>query len=288
VGRRDGHSPFTAGDLKLARVMASQAAVAIENALLHRRRLEEQQTMIRIQEEIRLARAIQVNLLPKESPVVAEYEVAGYTLPARSVGGDYYDFIPVDDHRLALCVGDVSGKGMPAAMLMAHLQAAIRGQTLMMASPSECLARSNRLLFASTDYDRFASCFYGILDTREHCLRFANAGHDRPIHVSGDGELMALDSGGIVLGVLEDVGYQEQTVAIAGGDMMVLYSDGIIDATDEMGGEFGLERLQRIIDTNRGAAPRKLIECILAGVNAHAGNAPQTDDMTLVVLRRQP
>jgi sigma-B regulation protein RsbU (phosphoserine phosphatase) len=288
VGRRDARTPFTAGDLKLARVMATQAAIAIENALLHKRRMEEQQAMIRIQEEIRLARTIQANLLPKEAPVVPGYDVAGATLPARSVGGDYYDFIPMADGRLALCLGDVSGKGMPAAMLMAHLQAAIRGQTLMSASPSQCLARSNTLLFASTDYDRFATCFYGILDLEEHCLRFANAGHDRPIHIREDAGLVTLDSGGIVLGVLEEAGYTEQTVSLAPGEAMVLYSDGIIDATDERDNEFGLETLRRIIEANRDAPPAVLIERILAAVNAHAGDEPQTDDMTLVVLRRNP
>jgi sigma-B regulation protein RsbU (phosphoserine phosphatase) len=268
--------------------MASQAAIAIENALLHKRQLEEQQAMIRIQEEIRLALSIQMNLLPKAAPVVPGYVVAGYTLPARTVGGDYYDFIPVDDRRLALCLGDVSGKGMPAAMLMAHLQAAIRGQTLMLASPSECLARSNKLLFASTDYERFASCFYGILDIAEHCLRFSNAGHDRPLHVRGDRDLESLDSGGIVLGVLEEAGYAEETVAFDAGDTMVLYSDGIIDATDAADNAFGLESLRGVIEAGRDAAPADLIQRILAAVNAHVGDAPQTDDMTLVVLRRDP
>src|SRR5439155_15468502 len=121
-------------------------------------------------EELRLARSIQDRLLPKHMPTLVGYEVAACTIPAQSVGGDYFDFIPMGPGHLALCLGDVSGKGMPAALLMAYLQAAIRGQTLQSASPSECLARSNRLLYQSTDSDRFATCFYGVLDAGRHEL----------------------------------------------------------------------------------------------------------------------
>lgn len=286
VGRTTGRE-FTAGELKLANVMASQAGIALENTSLHKKRVVEEQRLARLQEEFRLARTIQENLLPKTLPTLPGYDIAGCTLPARSVGGDYYDFIRMDERRMALALGDVSGKGMPAAMLMAHLQAAIRGQTLMLAEPALCLSRSNRLLFQSTDTDRFATCFYGVLDTGEHSLRYANAGHDRPILVSGNGRgLRELGTGGLVLGVLPDAGYGEETVPIGPGDTLVIYSDGIIDAEDGSDREFGLERLTRLVTEHRQEGARDLIQRILDDVNGHAHGVPQTDDMTLVVVRR--
>lgn len=287
VGRNAGEDNFTAGDLKLAITMASQAAIALENGMLHRQRLEEEQAMIRLQEEVRIASAIQNNLLPKDIPSPEGYDIAGYTLPASSVGGDYYDFIQCDGGQLALCLGDVSGKGMPAALLMANLQAAIRGQTLMKASPSECLMRSNTLLYRSTDSDRFATCFYGVLDTTDHCLRYANAGHDRPLLFSSNGQRTDLNTSGIVLGILPDSAYGEETIRFEPGDSLIVYSDGITDAADAGDREFGLDRLVEVAAGHGNGSAADLVQRILGAVNDHVGDTPQTDDMTLVVVRRQ-
>jgi sigma-B regulation protein RsbU (phosphoserine phosphatase) len=242
--------------------------------------------MIRLQEEFRLARSIQNNLLPKTQPDLPGYDIAGGTIPARSVGGDYYDFIPLSDTRVALCLGDVSGKGMPAALLMAHLQAAVRGQTLLKVSPSRCLGHSNTLLYHSTDVDRFATCFYGILDAEEHCLCYANAGHEHPLLFRGGGDRESLDKGGIVLGILEEASYSEADIPVGPGDVLVIYSDGITDAADGGEEEFGLERLQAIIDRNRHVSAQELVRCIIGEVEKYAGDTPQTDDMTLVVIKR--
>jgi sigma-B regulation protein RsbU (phosphoserine phosphatase) len=288
VGRSPGRPVFTAGDLKLAGVLASQAAVALENAILHRKRMEEAEILIRLTEEVRLARTIQERLLPKRMPELAGYDIAGRTRPAQSVGGDYFDFIPMAEDKLALALGDVSGKGMPAALLMAHLQAAIRGQTLMAAAPAVCLARSNRLLYSSTDSDRFATCFYGILDARAHVLRYANAGHDRPLLVRGHGGHESLDGAGLVLGILEETGYDEVSLALEPGDVVVVYSDGIIDAADARDEAFGLERLTRLLEAGRADSAPALLDRVFEEVARHGGEAPQTDDMTLVVIRRQP
>ena len=287
VGRKPGQSVFTAGDLKLADVLASQAAIGIENATLHRRRMEEREANVRMHEELRLARSIQDRLLPKHMPALEGYEVAGCTIPAQSVGGDYFDFIPMGREHLALCLGDVSGKGMPAALLMAYLQAAIRGQTLQSVSPAECLSRSNRLLFHSTDTDRFATCFYGVLDSRRHHLSYANAGHDRPILVSSEGEAKILDEAGLVLGLLEDSGYQDVSIPLKEGEALVVYSDGIIDAADSGDTEFGQDRLVKLLSGLSGAPADVLLDRIVGEVRRHSGDAPQTDDMTVVVVRRK-
>ncbi len=287
VARKPGRPVFTAGDLKLADVLASQAAIGLENATLHRRRMEEREAIVRMQEELRLARSIQDRLLPKHMPALAGYEVAGCTIPADSVGGDYFDFIPMEREQLALCLGDVSGKGMPAALLMAYLQAAIRGQTLQSVSPAECLGRSNRLLFQSTDVDRFATCFYGVLDADRHTLRYANAGHDRPILISSLGNPIALDDAGLVLGMLEESAYENVSVPLEPGEALVIYSDGIIDATNAQDVEFGKDRLLELLAGLRGAPADVLLERIVGEVRRHSGEAPQTDDMTVVVVRRK-
>ena len=286
VARKPGHPGFTAGDLKLADVLASQAAIGLENANLHRRRMEEREAIVRMQEEMRLARSIQDRLLPKHMPSLVGYEVAGCTIPAQSVGGDYFDFIPMGRDHLALCLGDVSGKGMPAALLMAYLQAAIRGQTLQSVSPAECLTRSNRLLFQSTDIERFATCFYGVLDAGAHSLRYANAGHDRPILISTLGKPMLLDEAGLVLGLLEECRYENVTIPLQPGEALVIYSDGIIDATNTDDAEFGKERLLELLAGLRGAPADVLLDRIVGDVRRHSGEAPQIDDMTVVVVRR--
>jgi sigma-B regulation protein RsbU (phosphoserine phosphatase) len=169
---------------------------------------------------------------------------------------------------------------------MAYLQAAIRGQTLLQASPAECLQRSNRLLFQSTDPDRFATCFYGVLDSGNHTLRYANAGHDRPVLVSPGRKPVSLDEAGLVLGLLEDTRYEELTVPLEPGESLVVYSDGIIDAADGADCEFGRERLFELLHGLRTASAPVLAARVVEEVRRHSGLAPQTDDMTLLVVRR--
>ncbi len=236
--------------------------------------------------EQRLAARIQTDLLPKAVPVLAGYDFAGKTIPARLVGGDYFDFIPVDETRLAICVGDVSGKGLPASLLMANLQATIRGQTLVQASPEECLRRSNTLLFRCTGADCFVTFFYGILDTREHRFLYSNAGHNPPLLLSGALPPQRLEAGGLVLGVLEDHGYEQETVPLRPGDLLVLYSDGITEAATPEGEQFGDERLLQLIRDYRNETSSALLERILHAVDRYALHCLQSDDRTVVVLKR--
>lgn len=286
VGRKEAGRLFTARDLKLADVLASQAAVAIENSVLHRKRLEEQQAMIRIEEEMRLAKTIQSRLLPRRPPAIAGYEIACRGLPARQVGGDYYDFIPIDGDRLALCLADVCGHGMPAALLMANLQATIRCQALAATSPAECMRRSNRLLCRSTDAGRFATCFYGVLEPGSGRLHYCNAGHDYPLIFPAGGGGLALDQGGLMLGVYEEPGYEEAAVTLAPGDLLVLYSDGITECFDGSDRDFGVEGLRAAVARARQGSAGEVLDEILGSAAAHAAGRPPTDDMTLVVARR--
>jgi len=275
---------FTEGDQRLLAIIAAQSAQVIENARLY----EEEQALRRIQEELRLAWEIQTSLLPKERPSIPGYELAGKSVPARNVGGDYFDFIPCEPNRLAVCLGDVSGKGMPAALLMANLQATIRGQALVCGSAAGCLRRANALLFRSTDAHKFATLFYGILDTVDHQLSYSNAGHNPPLLFRGrDAEPERLGTGGLILGALEDFPYDEVRVALRPGDLLLLYSDGITEAESSREEEFGEERLAAVVRRNWEVPSLGLVETILGEVQRHAGDCAPMDDMTLVVLRRQ-
>jgi len=286
VGRRGSRGLFTARDLKLADALAAQAALAIEHAILQSRWREEAQALIRMAEELRLAREIQSNLLPRRAPSIPGYDIACRGVPARSVGGDYYDFIPLAGGQLALCLADVSGKGMPAALLMANLQATIRSQALAGVSPAECARRSNRLLFRSTDSHRFATCFYGLLDLASGRLTYSNAGHDRPLLVGPDGYSVSLAAGGLVLGVTEEQQYEEGTVMLQPGHLLILYSDGVTEAVDSQDRWFGISGLEAAISRTRGCAAEDVVDAVVTAVQAHADGRPQADDVTLVALRR--
>lgn len=282
VYNKKGTGRFSEEDQRLLAIIAGQSAQVVENARL----IEEEQNLRRMEEEVRLAAKIQLDLLPQAGPAIPGYDIAGKSIPARVVGGDYFDFIPIDSARFALCLGDVSGKGLPASLLMANVQATLRGQTLLGASPSQCIQRSNKLLFESTSSEKFVTLFYGILDTERHTLHFCNAGHDNPFIFSRTGEVRRLKSGGIVLSIMEDFPYEDEMVEIASGDVLVIYSDGICEAVNPSDDQFGEERLASVVREHITKPAPDLVEHIIAAVKSHAATAPQMDDMTLVVVKR--
>ena len=279
--KRDG-SGFTEEDQRLLAIIAVQSGQVIETARLY----EEEKAFEKMQEEVRLASKIQSDLLPKQMPAIEGYELAGKSIPAQVVGGDYFDFIQIEDKRIAICLGDVTGKGLPASLLMANLQATLRGQSFLCNSPKDCLVRSNKLLFHSTSPEKFATLFYANLDTKDHILSYSNAGHDFPFHFSGSDIPNRLKAGGVMLGAFEDFSFEEDTIPMKPGDLLVISSDGISEAMNSNLDQFGEERLQTIIRENRSSTPHELIDKIVAAVRAHAGDQPQSDDMTLIVLKR--
>ena len=269
-------------DLDTFQSLVNVIAGAVRNARLAQleRRLQEQDSTVR------LASRIQLELLPSSPPAVSGYEIAGRTIPAQTVGGDYFDFIPIDDQRLAICLGDIAGKGLPASLLMANLQASIRGQALWNPSACDCLSRSNKLLFRSTDPGKYATMFYGVLNTQSHRLGYSNAGHNPPLLFAGARAPSQLAGGGTVLGLFEDSVFAEEVAPMRPGSLLVIYSDGITEAFDARGEEFGLERLETVVGEHPNASAGQLIDRILTAVNTHANDVPQADDMTLVVIRR--
>ena len=201
------------------------------------------------------------------------------------MGGDYYDYYPAGD-RYAICLGDVSGKGMPAALLMACTQATVRGQTLVESSAARCIERSNKLLYQITDSDKFVTLFFALLDPDGRRLHYTNAGHNPPILLSHK-QAQPLDVGGPVLSILASIPYQEAKLDLHSGDLLVIYSDGFSEAMNRRFEEFGEERLLEVVTAARDLelSPEEVIKRSFEAVRQHSDGAPQTDDMTMVALK---
>ncbi len=247
----------------------------------------ERKELNRINQELRMAHEIQNNLMPSESPEVPGYSLWGISKPCYEVGGDYFDFIPVDDGCTAVCLGDVSGKGMPAALLMSNVQAIIRTETLQKQGVSQCLQAANRMLVRNTTSNRFISLLYGILDPETHAFSYANAGHIPPLVLRQDGQLEQPAKGQMVLGFSEEEQYVETTLKLGIGDILVLCSDGITEAVDDSGRFFGEERLIEALRSNRELDAGQLARKILETVVRFHGDTPQDDDETLVIVKRE-
>ena len=258
---------------------------AIYRDITERKKAEE--IRIRSLEEERMARNIQINLLPKSNPEIDGYDIAGLSIPALNVGGDYYDFIRLDDFRIAIALGDVSGKGLAAALVMSNLQATIRSLASLNVTANECLERANKLLFRSTDAKTFVSLFFGILDTKKNTLCYANAGQNLPLIFSPEKKPVPLKNHGLVLGTKEDVSFKKEEISINPGDRLLIYSDGIPEAMNEQMEEFGDEKLLEIVQQYRGYSADALIKNIIAALNLHFGRVSQNDDMTMVFLLRK-
>jgi PAS domain S-box-containing protein len=261
-----------------------EGRLEIENYRL----LEEEKKFIKVQEELRLARDIQQHLLPETPPDIPGYDIAALNIPAKEVGGDYYDFMKISDDKLFFCLGDVSGKGIPAALLVANLQASLHSQSFITHSPGECVRNSNKLIHQNTDFNKFITLFYGLLDTAGGQIIYCNGGHDQPVFMAPGREIKELKTGGIPLGFMADYEYAEEAVSFDDGNLLVLYSDGITEAMNEQEEEFGLERLNTVIKHNQKKGASDMINDILDAVMKFTGETPQMDDMTLMIIKKDP
>ena len=282
VFNKHSNEGFTEGDQRLLSIIAAQSAQIIENARLY---LEEQNLML-MQEEMRLAAETQINLLPKSIPKVADYQIAGKSVPAKDVGGDYYDFIQIDDNNFAFCLGDVSGKGMSAAMLMSNVQATLRAQILSGVNSRETITRTNPVLFQNTDSTKFVTLFLGIVNIKSNEINYCNAGHNNPYYLDRNNQIKELDVGGLILGFQPDSSYLEGKIQFYPNEMIVLYSDGITEAMNDKNEEFGEERLIKLITEYKGEDIYKLIDRIIDEVKAFSEGVAQSDDITLMIIKR--
>lgn len=279
---KTGDQGFDEDDQRLLAIIGAQSAQVLERARL----LEEEKAAERLREDVRLAERIQAGLLPDRAPEVSGYDMAGATQPARHVGGDYFDFLGLSDRRWGLALGDVSGKGLPASLLMANLQATLRGQAFQDTSCHDCVAWCNRLLFRSTPTDKFATLFYSVLDTRSHVLTYCNAGHEQPFLLTGSGEVKRLPTGGLAVGILEEFDYEDDIVHIQPGDILVIFSDGVTDVVNEQDEPFGEDRLLALLMEIRDLTAADMIAAVRRDLAEHAGKMPPFDDVTMVVVKR--
>jgi phosphoserine phosphatase RsbU/P len=248
------------------------------------RTVERSAAQLEVQErELERAREIQQSLLPKEIPQLAGFEVATAWRPARVVGGDYFDVLRLGDDRLGICVADVVGKGLSAALLMANVQAAVRLFARDSGSPASVCSRLNAVLCENIAIGKFVTFFYGVLDARKRMLQYCNAGHPLPILVSANNSLKQLPAGGAVLGVFPAWNYQDSVIGLNPGDRLLLFTDGIIEAAGSDGQEFGENQLAALAKTNRTRPASELNNLVLARVTDFCSGQLQ-DDATLLVV----
>jgi len=252
------------------------------------RLIDEQKHLQRLENEISIAREVQDQLFPRNLPHVAGVEIEAICRAARSVSGDYYDFIQLSESRVAFAIADISGKGISAALLMASLQAALRSQLLTpegeKMSTAELVGRLNKHLVRNTGDDRFATFFIAVYDIATRKLRYTNAGH-LPGFCLWDGKGIHLDKGGIVLGVVEDYGYQEGCVDVPADAVLIGYSDGLVEPENAYGEEFGVSRLEAAAQRVRQATPKKIAESLMTTAEEWSGSPEQADDMTVIVAK---
>ena len=288
LANRVDETSFNPGDLSLLQAMADQASVPIHYAGL-RAALEQKK---QIDRDMQAAQQIQASLLPQALPQIENVQLAAYNLPAFNIGGDYYDFIKIDDDHLGIAIADVSGKGIGGAMMMAVCQGVLRTRARQETSPARMLSELNRVLSNNLAEDMFITILYMVLNTRTRELTFARAGHERPLicHGAGDHRTpLPLDAPGIAIGLADaeifDAAISDRTRQLEPGDGIITYTDGITEALNENGEEWGLENLNQAITEAPPSGPEPLIQIIRKELARHTGAQPQHDDMTLLALK---
>jgi len=279
-----GHRIAIEGEDELWRVAGSFNEMA--EGLERMRAME--LTNERLEEELRLARRIQERLLPEAPPILDRLELAGLSLPARHVGGDYFDYIPIDGgRRVVVAVADVSGKGVGAALLMSSFRASLRSQDLDKFGPAHASAILNRFVCGSVDPGKFITAFLAILDPATGEIRYVNAGHEPPILLRPDGEIAELDRGGLIMGAFAQADYEEGSIEMPPGSLLAIFTDGVTEARNVQGGFLGDEPLRNILRRSEGASCAQLLQRVVSEITAFAGDEPQSDDITLLLARRR-
>ncbi len=273
---------FSVDDLNLLTVMANVAAIRIE-----RERLSEVEQVERIMAaELQQAAEIQRRFLPESAPSMPGVDLAGYNAPCRTVGGDYYDFLLYPDGKVAVVIGDVAGKGMPAALMMTCLQSKVHAITETACGPATAVTRLNRSLAATCPGNRFVTLFFCVLDPQSGELIYCNAGHNPPLLIRKDGEVLRLESGGPVLGLLPELSFEEDRCCLEAGEVLLLYSDGVTEATAPDGEEFGEDRLIEILKQHAHDSADAIMDAVHDAVESWYAGSPVADDITVVVARR--
>ncbi|MBI2618635.1 MAG: PP2C family protein-serine/threonine phosphatase [Ignavibacteriales bacterium] len=274
---------FDTEDEQFLAAFSDHVALAIENAYLLQARVEKE----RVEREIQIAAEIQNKLIPKELPPIHGYQIDASAIPCKTIGGDYYDVVPIDDDSYVLVVADVSGKGIPAALLVSTLNAALHAYIQTSISLSDLVQKLNQIVYKNTPSERYITFFISILNTRRHQLMYVNAGHNFPYKVrKGDGEFERLTAGGLPLGMFEQAEYKSETIDIQPDDLLVFYSDGVTEAMDKKYEEYGENRFRDCILAHAGKTIGELKGSIFDDIQKFVGSEPQSDDLTLMLAKR--
>ena len=285
LGAKRSEEAYSPTDLRLLQSVSTQTGLALEISELIHSLARQASERERIDREIEIAREVQERLFPQEVPIIDGLTLAGFCRPAQGVGGDYYDFIPLDDGLLGLAIGDISGKGISAALLMASLRASLRGVTMDGAHDlAKVMEKVNRLVYEASANNRYATFFFAIFDPRTFVLRYVNAGHNSPIVVRG-ATTFCLDGGGPVVGLLEYVSYEAQQIQLQPGDLFVGYTDGISEAMTRAEEEWGEERMIAAAASEDERDATAYLKSIFAAADVFTAGAPQHDDMTLLLMK---
>ena len=286
LGPKQSEEPFSAIDLRLLSSVASQTGLSLENGRLTEAIKEEARAREKQNREVELGREVQERLFPQECLAIPGLDYAGACRTALGVGGDYYDFIPMSNGGLGIAIGDVSGKGISAALLMATLRAFLRGQSIDYETDlSAVIANLNRLVFESSAPNRYATFFLGVFDAASRVLSYVNAGHNTPIVFRAGGEVLRLEAGGSVVGLMMAGSWVQGRVKLEPGDLLVAFTDGVSEAMNDADDEWGEERLIEAARTMQGMPAKAILESIMRSADGFVAGAPQFDDMTLIVAQ---
>src|SRR5205809_7163057 len=277
----DELNAYSEDDLEVLMLLASQVAIIIEKVMLHEQLIEKK----RLEGQLEVARQVQLELLPASDPQMFGFDISAYNFPTEEVSGDYYDWVRIHDDEIGIVVADVSGKGVPAALLMAFLRASLRAATHIGYSPQISMAKVNYLLWESIERNQFVTAFYGIFDGTNRTLAYSNAGHNPPLLLDVNGNAHFEERGGVPLGMFRDSRYYEYYATIEPGQMLVLYTDGVTEAMNPSGEEYGGQRLVAAALRGRHLSARELIDFIHRDVIGWTDGRGAHDDVTFFIIK---
>ncbi|MCS6873604.1 MAG: SpoIIE family protein phosphatase [Pyrinomonadaceae bacterium] len=269
-------------DLSVLQLLASQVAIIIEKVKLHQELIEKK----RLEAQIEVARQVQFELLPEEDPQLEGFDMSAYIFPADEVSGDYYDWVKIFEDQIGIIIADAAGKGIPAALLMAFLRASLRTGMQIGYAPHVALAKVSNLLWDSVEEHQFITAIYGILDATNKTFVFSNAGHNPLLLVKSTGEYRFIEYGDLPLGIFRDVHYHQHFLRFDRGDILVLYTDGVVETTNKEGKEFGRERFAQKVVQGSHLSAKELIRFIEESLLDFSESGKPSDDVTIFVIKR--
>lgn len=277
----DQFNAYSEEDLEVLMMLASQVAIIIEKVMLHEQLIEKK----RLEGQLETARQVQLELLPAQDPELPGYDISAYNFPTEEVSGDYYDWVRIYDDQIGIVIADVAGKGVPAAILMAFLRASLRAATHIGYATHISMSKVNYLLWESIERNQFVTAFYGILDALKGTLAYSIAGHNPPLLVNAAGTARFLEGGEQPLGMFRETRYHEYYLELEKGDVLVLYTDGVTEASNASGEEFGRERLAQAVKDNYHKPAREMIASLQVAVLEWTDQAGANDDVTFFVIK---